>query len=397
MLWRVRLDLNLTESVSFTKISRLYPPLLYVIGLVIQLYYALSNNYTDSSDSALNYNTYIGIAQTGQWQPQVDNILSSCLTTTLFPAMLQRLTGIDPLLLFKVYSCVLIAFLPVIVYLIAKRYMKPEYAFIAALFIVTRFYFFKGPIFARIDIALLFFALALLVLPMAIRTWQKYSLLALLSVFIVISHYGTAFVSIFILGLACVILQASYLLTKPRRLYTGGVLILFICLVTSSFLWYSLFPIGPLHYGTFVVKTAVAAHGDYLNIGAKETVVYIFLGAGLKHLLLDMKMNFALFWFINALMASGLIATLLKKWQVDKEIIYIALASYIVIFLALLVTPIETYYGFIRIYFQAIVILVIFLVIGGLRLLDALRLPPGLVLPALYVFNESGNLLWRVL
>lgn len=388
--------MNLPKSVLFTKISKLYPPLLYLVGLAIQLYYAFSNDYTESSDSALNYTTYIKIAQTGQWQPQVDNLLSSCLTTTLFPAMLQRLTGIDPLILFKVYSCVLIAFLPMVVYFIAKRYLNPGYAFLAALFIITRFYFFKGPSVARIDIALLFFALVLLVLPITIRAWQKYPLLALLSGFIVISHYGTAFLSICILGLAWVMLQARYLLMKPRRLYTGGVLFLVICLVAISILWYSLFPVGPLHYGTFVVKTAITAHNDYFTANSRELIVNIFLGTGLRQMFLDMKINFALFWLIIALIASGLVATLLKKWYVDKELIFIALASCIAIVVTVVVTPIAVYYGFIRVYFQAMLVLSIFFVIGALRLMDVLRLPPGIVLPALYVFNECGELLWRV-
>ena len=109
----------------------IWPVVIYLIALAILLPFALGSGFTLTGDTSSEYALYFAIVETGVWDPPVDNLLASCLSTTLFPALIQRVTHVDPLLVFQLYCCFTIAFLPVTIYYLAKRYLPIAGALIA--------------------------------------------------------------------------------------------------------------------------------------------------------------------------------------------------------------------------------------------------------------------------
>ena len=103
------------------------PILVYLVALAISLTYAFNHNYLVVSDAGEEYKIYLEIISTGKWIPDVLTLTSANIMTTLVPAMLQRIIGINPELFLKLYHCILLSLLPTLVYLLTTKFIKPKF------------------------------------------------------------------------------------------------------------------------------------------------------------------------------------------------------------------------------------------------------------------------------
>ena len=188
-----------------------------LIGAAIVFRYALFGFVVgDGSDASREYQVYQVMINGGILDMGAQNLLLSCFFTTAIPAFLQKLSGFDALLLYKVYICLIVMWLPLVVYLLARRFMDGYLALMVAVLFMAQPYYLAAISYARIMIAVLFFALLLLTFLENIPLKHKAWLVPVLSLMVVLSHYGTTYVVISLLTGWLVLLIIQRLWCKWR-------------------------------------------------------------------------------------------------------------------------------------------------------------------------------------
>src|SRR3972149_11509966 len=93
--------------------------LIYLLTLVFMLHYNLTHPIVN--DGVYEYRGYLLNIKEG-WLYRYSSI-NSVLVSIWFPAMLQRMTGIDPMILFRIFPPVFYAMAPTFTYLMSRRYL----------------------------------------------------------------------------------------------------------------------------------------------------------------------------------------------------------------------------------------------------------------------------------
>ena len=389
------------------------PILIGIIGLVITLSYVFNNNYTAISDSESEYAIYKEITETGSWKPIGDNVLSSCLMTTLLPALIQRVVRANPLVVFNLYVSIVIAFLPIVIFLIAKQFLRPHYACLASVFVMSQPYFLWSPSFARINVALIFFGLLVLVLlRKSLETRYRVSAIVVCTVGIVISHYGTAFAGLFILGL-------TWVFTTLRGVHGRETMtIALVSLIVAMFVWYSLVTITPATYGSYVIRDTATEIRDavtkteirdavtktevrdavtkvenenseeqsFWSIESRGPVIQAAFGKRLSVMNIPQKIEFVFSWLTVIVMSYGLFLMLRKKGELaHPNFQALSVVCYSMICLTVLSPYLSNVYGISRTYYTALIPLSTCFIIGGIDVAERIKVPPFILISGLLV------------
>ena len=410
----------------------IYPSIIYLMGITITLVYAFTTNYTEVSDTAREYLIYSTITQGGSWQALRNDVTglftiqSTCLTVTLFPALLQRLFSIEPLLFFKLYSSFIIPILPVVVYFIAKRVTSNLHAFLVAVLFMGQVCFLQAPSMARSNMALLFFALSLLViLRPDLSKRVKFPILFLLATGMVISHYGTTFASLLLLGTAGVTVSLWWFVRRmlyyslPRfsvtfRLpYRNSILIVCLSLIVGIVVWYGFVTHTPLTEGISFIERSTsqeikirpeevdAQEYKITEVNSRDKIIQAALGVKNPDGDTTFTFSWATFvfnWLAVMLMSYGLLITLIK-WRrikaVPLEYLALSIIGYATI-VGVVVLPFPSrFYGIERTFYQMLVFLGIYFIFGCSDIAKRLKLKAYMVilpvlLPYFYFTYTTG-------
>ncbi len=217
-----------------TKLKR-WPPCisLYLIAFGISLVF-LMNHAIPTSDWGEEFTLFLKDANTG-WVPIRENMLNTCLFTTLIPALIVQGLHINPLLTYNLYLITIIPFLPVSGYLLYSRLTSRNKAFLISLFLATNCIFLRGMFYCRNIIACIFFSVILLVMVEKTNKAGHYLILAVAALGIVFSHYAVAYISI-LFFIALLVLGTFFHLGKRLILQT---IIVIVILVLAATVWYS--------------------------------------------------------------------------------------------------------------------------------------------------------------
>lgn len=187
--------------------------------------------------------TEIGIAQhvqaAGIWTSlHRGDAYGAMLSVTILPSTLASLTGVSPLIAFKVVYPALTALLPVSIFFFGGRFMRQRFAAGAAALLVVQTYFFEQmPQLARQEIALVFFAaLIAAMLDTRMRSRPRLGLIALLSAGVVVSHYSTTYLAIPIV--ICSLVLAVILIRFVGAGLSARLLCAAVVLIGGAGLWY---------------------------------------------------------------------------------------------------------------------------------------------------------------
>jgi uncharacterized membrane protein len=199
--------------------------LLFGASLALMWGFSLRGHFVYGFDLSGEYQTFIQVLHAGRWHVSHRNdSYGAMLSLTILPSVFTNLTGASPLLVLKVIFPLLFAFFPVAVFLLATRALSVRFAYLAVLFIVVQDYLFQQlPAIARQEIALLFFAcLIAAMLDTRLRRGAQVGLLAVFGVGLVLSHYGTTYITVALLGAALVLELGRWLIaTRARRAPVG--------------------------------------------------------------------------------------------------------------------------------------------------------------------------------
>lgn len=366
---------------------------IYLSTFAIILQYNLSHPLVN--DNVFEYRDYLANIAVG-WQYR-NSSLNSCLIPVWFPSLIQRWTGWNPLLVFRLFPPFFYALMPAFVYLIAKRYLALKYAVISALVVVCSSYVLYFPDVGRIGIALGFMSGMVWALLERKLIWA--SVFAILVVF---SHYGAAVIAIGITGsvLGCTLLLKWI---KPK-LHYGSIkpyLTTFCVLVILTWVWH--FGIakysGDTMFTTMLqpwkAKAIMGQDWGEMNIfdmGSRDAVAQKAFGVTLPNEPIPGKIEIASNWLVVVFLSLGLLIMLRNK-TVDIPFKIMALALYGLIMATVIIPQFSNYYGTIRVFFTALTLLAICFPFGIRWVAGRIHMSPFLlsaVVLILYAVSTSG-------
>jgi len=385
---------------------RLYPCLIYLISISLVLVLALRSNHIIGSDIHDEYYIFLETLDNAHWRLLGAGILDSCLSISILPTVYQTFLNMNPEYLFKIVYPILFSFSPLVVYIVARKYVGRFYAFLAAFFFMSQILFLWSTAGARTVIALLFFALSVMVLfHDEIRGVNKRLLFLIFAISCVVSHYGITYVFLFIILFTWIGMQIiPRLLPRSRGAVAGGnnppkhqlkgniTMVTTLLFLAVLFFWYSQVTISPFYVGVVTMNNALINLSKLLAIEAKGTTVTAALGGGIH--LIPQWIRVVVSWLTVGLIGIGVLYTLATfrrtiavpgsrhtepdslHSKFEMEYFIMSLVGCTLVVISVILPLILMSYSMERIFSQLVVILSPFLIIGGTMVAKWLRTRP---------------------
>ena len=232
--------------------SRQITLLLYGCGLSLMLLTSIRSAYVIGFDINSEYFDFHQTVVTGIWHFGHLNPYEAMLSLTVFPASLHSLIGGQDVWIFKLGYPALFAFFPVAVFELGTRFLSRRESFVAAAIIISQSYFFQQqPEIARQELALLLFAGVFgALLDPSLRRGLQVRLACVLGITLVVSHYSTTYVTVFLCVLASIVARVVSS-GRKERLPVLPWLIAAAVMSVSALVWYL-----PLTHSTSNVTAA---------------------------------------------------------------------------------------------------------------------------------------------
>ena len=213
---------------------------LYGVGLALAWSFSLRGGFVYGFDITAEYQVARGTSLAGVWETyHPDDAYGAMLSLTVLPSTLEGIAGVSELVLLKAVYPALFALFPVVVFLIARRFLSSRYAFVAGAFIVVQSYFFQQlPGIARQEIGLLAFALLIAVaLDRRIPRGPRLLLASLLGLTLAVSHYTTTYLAIATLA-GAVVLQLAVSAFRPLPRANAALAVALVATTAGAAAWY---------------------------------------------------------------------------------------------------------------------------------------------------------------
>ena len=367
-----------------------YPIALSMIAMSLLLMNGLTSNYIMGRD--VHYEYYVFQITLSHFHWNISDYYSAynaCLSLTILPAVYNVLTGVSGQYVFKLLFGIIGSILPLIVYIVAQKYVSKKYAFLATLLLVFQIFFVYLLGCIRQEIAIIFFFLAIMILFDKELNNSSRKILFLLFMFsIVVSHYTTSYVS-FILILPILLFPFLKNLIKDRKVVFTNFDIIIISAV-FILIWYLLFAKVQFSSGAQVVATTVASTAAAAGGSGGGTTVVTDRGAMVLSILgIHFKsVPNAISAFVHDLIIGtiviGLVTVIWKyrtfKNKIEPEYLMGMIISVVLLGLFIALPYISIAYDAARLFFQLLIFLAPLFVIGAITISKIIRKPKWNVL-----------------
>lgn len=384
---------------------------LAIIGVSFALLsmYWLRSEHILGHDVHAEYRLFYITSLNQRWVAEGKDTLDAALSISLLPAMFQSLLHIEAQEeLFKGIYTLICTFIPLTVYAISKRYIGGYYAFLAAIFLASQDVFRSAPGSARSSMAVFLFALFIMVLfHKEIRGVSQRGLLILFMLTTALSHYTTTYIFFFLVLFAYVLVLLFRKYNTSRSLTITSIILLFVII----FLWYSQLTKTPFSTGVGFVKNTILRLPLFAVEDARSPQVSTLIGRELAEKTFLSYINFVIHWVTFALIAIGVIGTIVKHRQMisspqnetspamfvyskfPPEFLALTLAGMGLLVIEVTVPYVSIGYGMTRLFAQIAVFASCFFVLGGIILSRYLRVSPCLpvlLVLLLYFMLQTG-------
>ena len=174
--------------------EKLYPVIIYLISLALILLFSLRGSHIIGSDTHEEFYLFSNTLHNLRWIIE-NEVISSSLVISILPTIYQVFSKIQPEILFRLIYPILYSISPIGVYIIGKKFLTNQYAFLAACFFMFNVVFLKAAYFARTVCAIFFFIMLLIILLDVDINLSKKSPLIIICIFLIIlSHYSSAYI-----------------------------------------------------------------------------------------------------------------------------------------------------------------------------------------------------------
>lgn len=319
--------------------------IIYLCALALTLWHGLTQSI--SSDQLQEYSIFLKEVKSGYWSLIPDNIVNSCLTVTLIPALISKGLHLPAETVFRIFPCLLQSLMPVFSYLIVRRYYDRKWALAAPSLVLASYYFSYSSTMGRVGVAWAF--LTILIWAALNKRWFWVLITgALLSV----SHYGTVAVGLVML---VVLLGSSFIwegiLSQKDKIKLGVSLGI---LLVGAVIWNYFIADSAGRYVLGFIK-------NFLGVGSTtglpnllpEPALRAALGVGLSQTTIPQRIEFISSWTIIAVIVFGFLVSL-KRSSFDRNYTVLGTFMFTLVGMALISPFISTYYGAERLYFTGI-------------------------------------------
>jgi uncharacterized membrane protein len=190
---------------------------IYLVSLSLLLMTSLRGWLTTGHDVQREFRVFQLAANHGLWDVHLyENAYNACLSVTILPTVVQHVTGVADVFVYKTVFQLLYAFCPVIIYLITRRFATRLIAILAAVYFIAFPTFFTDmPFLNRQEVAFVFVGLALLVITnQEWSVWARRIGFVVFAIGVILSHYSTTYVLLAVLGLCWVYLTIASLIRR---------------------------------------------------------------------------------------------------------------------------------------------------------------------------------------
>ncbi len=373
-------------SINHKKVDKnLYPLVIFLISLSLILVWGLRGPHIIGADAHREYFLFINTVENGSWNVIFNISLESCLSITVLPAIFQLVMNTNPESLFKLLFPLLFSISPVVIYLIARNYISDFYSFIAGLGFLAQIIFFQTTENARTNIAILFFALTLLVLlNLDLSKFQISAFFIIFSASCIVSHYSTALIFLFVLlsmSIVLILLPRNRTPFKRPDTYTSNFTlrkstIYFLIIV----IWFG--KITPATYSSVkgYLLTMLSRLSDFFVVESRGNPFAVAVGTGEFVRGVPQYTDLLTNWMLILLIGIGVFASIFflskNKFLPNPEFTngnprffefsLLAVICGLILGIGILIPYIFVGYSMQRTLFQVMTVLSLFFVLGGI-------------------------------
>lgn len=397
-------------SLNYNKIhEHTYIPMIFLISFSLVLLSGLRSNHIIGADIHQEYYIYQQTLLNGLWHMIFKGSLDACLSISILPTLYQSFLGIDSEYTFKILYPVLVSILPLLIYILAKNYLSANYAFLASIFIMSQSNFLMVATGPRSRLAILFFALSLMVLfSNNLSGFDKRLLFIVFTTSCIFSHYSTAYILLFVLlgmwiGTQIIIhgiqrvhnSDDTHSLPNLNTHLTAGLILLVFVVI---FLWYSQVTETAFVLGTQFIHNSLISLQDLFIFEAREEHVRGYFGEDLNSKPILKKIHFIFSWLSFIFIAIGILtilsrarsktiiaannrylrqirvqsAKISKQRSMDVEFFTLSFTCALIMVLSITLPFVLKGYDMARIAFQMMTALSVFFIIGGITVAELL-------------------------
>ena len=350
-----------------------YPFALAMIGLTLLLMFGLTSFHIMGRDVQFEFHFFNLALNNFHWSPNGDipqfNAYNTCMSVTILPVIFKILSNMDGVYLFKLYYAIIGTFLPLILYIVFRRYFSRQNAFFGALIFIFQPYFIYFLGIVRQEIAFLFFLLAVLVYFDDNISKNVKKVLFLIFMFsVIISHYATAYVS-FLIIIPILLFPFIRSVIKDRKNLKFTNFDVIAILLIFMFLWY--FLVAGSQYvaasNTVSLSSTAISSGGHVNIVAQKDIkVLAIFGIGLKNI--PNGISAIVNDIIILIIGLGLLDILRNysswKQRINSSFLWGMILSPFILVLPLILPSLSIIYDIQRLFLQLVVFLVPLFIFG---------------------------------
>lgn len=375
--------------------KRLYPVVIFLISISLLLMVALRSNHLIGVDTHAEYYYFQTTLNNLHWSAFGNSTFDACLAISLLPTIYQSILNISSEFLYKILYSLLFSISPLVIYVLSKRYIGELYGFLTSFFFMSLHNFLLTPLHARTNTAILFFALAMMVLfSDKMDPLKKGISFIIFMASCMVSHYSTTYIFFFILlgtFIGVEILSKKYTVKKVISL---TIVILFFALI---FFWYSQVTETAFNAGVRFIENTISNLNKFFVEEARGESTMAMLGEGIWQKGIPHKIEFVFTWLTFAFIGIGIITLvrrykemsfpelnfkktdfLREKFEVGYFVVALACLG---LFVAVVLTPYITVgYSLDRAHLLGICILSLFFVLGGITLAGHLKVRAYLII-----------------
>ncbi len=364
--------------------KRIYPVVIYLISISLILLMSLRSNHLIGADVHSEYYYFWTTLDNSHWSAFGHSTLDACLAISLLPTIYQLILNIPSEFLYKILPSILYSISPLIIYVISKKYLEESYAFLASCFFMFQKLFLATEANARANIAMLFFAFAMLTLfNDKIDPLRKRILFIVFMASCMVSHYSTTYIFFFVMVGTFIGTEALSKKYTFKKFMSLTLLLLFFAMI---FFWYSQVTEAAFNAGVDFIERTIIELNNFFVVESRGTGQAL-LGKDIMEKGIPHKIEFVFTWLMFVFIGVG-VATLLRrykemsfpelglgfkkpdflktKFEVGYFVVTLACVGLLV---AVITVPfIGRGYGLGRLYPLTITILSVFFVIGGVMI-----------------------------
>ncbi|MCC7565253.1 MAG: DUF2206 domain-containing protein [Methanomicrobiaceae archaeon] len=285
--------------------GRLYPAVILLISISLLLVLALRSGHIIGTDTHFEYYTFVNVRDSMHWSIAEPSLLDACLSISLLPAIYHAVLNVPAEFLFKTLYAVLYSISPLIVFVIARRYLDDVFAFLAALFFMFQPQFLSAAANARTYLAVLFFMLFVMILFSEIGARAKKALLVICMASAVVSHYTTSYIFFAILAATWLVMAVVSRRYRVEAYVTLDLLAIFLAL---QYIWYVQVTVLPGEYFVNFIRTTYHNLDQVFVSGIRGSDVQTAFGYGIGEGGIPHIIQFWFTWLTLALVVAGMLA-----------------------------------------------------------------------------------------